>query len=292
MKRTLTGFALLLLLLFGVASLVKYYLHSSPIAADGGSIVVDKNKVRAFWQIYRAATQYRIAGKLDSALQKYEEALVLNAIHEDALYYGGNMYLELGDSRRAEKAWQALLRVNPVSTRAHLQLGGLYLNYTNPGHFDLDRAEAEFKQAHALNKEENGVLLRLGQTALLRGNLQLAASYLADLTGSNYKNVEAHFIVGYIAWKNGDRVRAEQFFREARDMAKPRKPVNGVHGEGDTKTGKSFQVSNYMSPFAAMVADLSEIDDGGIAVESNLRYRELDSLLADIGRKKLSTVNN
>lgn len=285
MKRIFISFILVLVFALSGIALIKSLSSQGPVAVEDDMAMSEKENIRRFWQVYREATRQRVSGNVAMACKAYQEALALNARHEDALYYVGNMFLELNDARKAEQAWRKLLEINPASTRAHLQLGGLYLNYEKPEYFDLDRAEAEFKQALKINGEENGVLLRLGQSALLRGDLKLAAAYISDLAGSHYKNVEAHFIMGYIAWKGGDPLRSEQFFRQACNLARTGRPVKGELREKEAGAGMSPRTAHGTSPFVKMVADLSDVEVTEIEEQAAKRYDKLDSLLSNIRRK-------
>ncbi len=230
--------AVIALVLFGSVTLLK--LGSSAPGADAASdslSAVEKQRTLRFWEIYRTATDDRIAGRTREAAEAYARALELNPQHEDALYYLGSMQLELGRFAAAEQAWRRLLQVNPASGRAHSRLGVLYSCLEPTGRFDLAAAESQFRSALELNKEQIGPLIGLAEVAVLRRDFDAATRYLDQILGSNSSNVEAHYLKGYIAWARGDRGRASASLASAIEHAQPLESETGVPGEGDTRAG-------------------------------------------------------
>ena len=197
----------------------------------------DKETIRRFWGLYRRATALRAQGKWDEAAGAYREALRFDTRHEDVLYYLGNVLSELGRYDEAFKAWQTLLEVSPHSSRVHIQIGNLHLRPDLVDLFDLKAAEAAFNRALEINGEETGPLLRLGEVALIRGDLDRAWNDFSTVVRSNYRSVEAHYLRGYIRWHQGDGEAALELFRKSVRYSRPEKPIKGVLGEGDTKPG-------------------------------------------------------
>ena len=176
----------MLFALFVTITLLKS--PSSPVNSendDSEKMLVEKEKIQRFCEIYRQATEHRIAGRKKEAAVDYQSALMLSDQHEDALYYLGNIYLDLGDIEGAEKVWKRLVQINPNSARAHFQLGDLYLIIEHNALFNIRSAEVEFQRALEINKEETAPLLRLGQIALIRSNLSDARSLFEAVTASN-----------------------------------------------------------------------------------------------------------
>ena len=265
-----------------ITLLKKWPLQVNSENVERESTFVNKEKIRRFWEIYRQAGEDRIAGRLRKAAHGYRNALKLNEQHEDALYYLGNVSLELGEFKDAEKAWKDLVEINPNSTRAHFQLGDLYLAFRQNELFAIRSAESEYRLALEINKEETGPLLRLGQVALIKGNLSAANKFFYTVIGSNYKSVEAHFLKGYIAWKTGNLQDALTLLTKAARYSRPLEPIEGVLGESDTKSGQSFLQRR--ASFLAHVADLSNVDESNVSKQIELRYQELDAFLEDIRR--------
>jgi len=222
---------------------------------------------------------------MQDAAVAYRRALEYNEKHEDALYYLGNVYLELGEHKAAEKAWRRLLKVNPYSARAHFQLGDLYLSFDDGKYFDIDTAEAEYRRALEINKEETAPTLRLGYVALIRGNLPESQRYFDAVIGSNYKSVEAHFLNGYVAWKRGDPQKALTLYEKAVKYSFPERPGKGVLGEGDTKAGGAFvlpESSKHQTLFDVFIRDLSVMDKTKISQQMDSQYQKLDAFLTQI----------
>ncbi len=286
MKKTLFIFAAVVLIGFAAITLLKSRPASEDLASESGDQTsAAQEEVRQFWTVYRQATAHRMAGRFEEAVSSYRKALALNDAHEDALYYLGNMHLELGAFDEARAAWQRLTRLNPSSARAHAQLGDLALcRYPDAG-FDLDAAGAAFTRALELNSEETGPLLRLGQVALVRGDAAQARYYLDAVTGSNYKSVEAHTLKGYLAWTQNDATAVATHLAQAARSARSEAPPAGVLGEGDTKPGTASMQSGaarcrLFAPFIEAVVNAQED-----APRADSIYQELDTLLEQIRQR-------
>ncbi|HEV2671768.1 MAG TPA: FG-GAP-like repeat-containing protein [Gemmatimonadales bacterium] len=208
-------------------------VETTPDSTGGRQAVLE------FWTLYRAATTARVDGRNAAARDAYRNALALNPRHEDVLYYLGNMELELGNFRDAETAWRRLVEINPASARTHSRLGDLYACPDTGAPWNLGRARTEFAQAAELNREETGPLLRLGEVALLRGDLAAARSQFDAVIVTHPKSVEAHFLKGYVAWKRGQHALAASELQQAEAIASAPQPVPQAPSEGDTKRGAS-----------------------------------------------------
>jgi tetratricopeptide (TPR) repeat protein len=254
-KHLITG-ALILALFAAITLLKPNSDQNSSLVQNSEKTAAEKEKIRRFWKIYRQATSHRLAGEIEQAASAYEKAIALNENHEDALYYFGNVSLELGQYEKAEQAWQRLVEINPQSARAYQQLGNLYLNPDNASLFDIKKAEEAFQQAHRINREETGPVLRLGEVALIKHDFEQADEYFDAVLGANSKSVEANFLKGYIAWKRENTSRARFLYQRAITSARPENPVKGILGEGDTKPGESKTVSKRFDIFQAVFEEI------------------------------------
>ncbi len=286
MKRV-AGFLLAVGVLFVAVTVLKSRSSGTPGSVDSaGMSVEDRDRIRRFWETYRLATEHRIAGRSREAADAYTRALALNPEHQDALYYLGNMDFDLGNLAAAEHAWQRLVEIDPTSARAHSQLGTLYFCVGEQEMLQPERATAEFQRALTINREETGPLLRLGEIALVLGDLENALSYFDAVVGSDYSSVEAHFYKGYIAWKAGALDRASELLAAATRHAQPAEPAEGVPGEGDTRAGAAPMVTAPVrcGAMRARVDDLTALDED-VARRVGPIYREFDELLKDVRRR-------
>lgn len=195
-----------------------------------------KAQIRRFWELYNRATDLRLKGEWEAAAGQYQEALAVDGKHEDALYYLGNAFFELGRFQEAATTWKRLVETSPnQSSRAHAQLGMLYSCGAPGSPFDLALAERELQQALAINKEESGPVIKLGEVALLRGERDQALAYLSAGRNLNFKSVQANYLIGYLKWAKGDAAGALKELKQAADFALAAKPPPEASGEGDTK---------------------------------------------------------
>ncbi len=254
----------------------------SSVAGSSDSLTLsEKEEIQTFWTHYRQATKDRIAGSWQEAAAGYTRAIELNDRHEDALYYLGNMYLELAEYPQAEECWSRLLEVNPSSPRAHFQLGKLYLNLDAENFFNLDQAADKFQKTIEVNKDFLQPVLHLAQISLIRGDYADCKEKLEVVLGSNEKSIEALFLLGYLAFKQGDPERAVLSFKKARELSKPQAPTQDVKGEGDTKTGKSLERAINQSIFSEYFKDL-KLQDGVIEDEMKLSYSRLNDFITQL----------
>lgn len=249
------------------------------LITESGTAGIDRMQVRDFWKLYREATALRVARRPQPASDAYARALELNPGHEDALYYRGSMRLDVGDFAGAARAWRTLAAVNPSSARAHSELGSLYLCLDAGAPFQLDSAERHFARAHQINKEETGPLVRLGEVALLRGDLAAAKRHFEAVLVTHAGNDLARFYAGYVEWKNGNTALAERQFARAVAPAESVTPSARPPGEGDTRRGTAALVAeNQRCGGLRTLAKRLRTADARQDMET--RYRELNSVLS------------
>lgn len=259
-----------------------------PSVSTSALTPMKKDSIRQFWALYKEATTLRMDEQWQEAADKYTEALSLNDQHEDALYYLGNMHLELGQYKAAETRWEQLIHVHPKNSRAYMQLADLYLNQTDL--FDIDKAEGACLESLKYNKEETGPVQVLGEVNLIRGRLDEAAKLFESVFASNFKSTEAYFFNSYIAWKQGDVANAERLYNQAVKYAQPADhPPDKVLGEGDTKNGKGFGSFTSKSVFHPILALLKDTDIQPERSDMERHFRKLDILLIDLRNRIANT---
>jgi tetratricopeptide (TPR) repeat protein len=256
-----------------------------PGSAPTTSAPPDRAQVQRFWSLYREASTFRIAHDIQRAADGYAQALALNPLHEDALYYAGSMRVELGDYAAAADAWRRLLAVNPNSARTHSQLGALYACLDREAPFRIDSAEWHLQRAHELNKEENGPLLHLAEAALMRGDRASARGFLGAVLENDVSNTSAHFYMGYLALRDKDLARArEELRRASTSPAAAPKPKSAASGEGDTKLGVT-PLRRDGTRCGQLRAAAQRARALGPSVDPVERYRDLETLLSEARRR-------
>ncbi len=239
----------------------------------------EKEKIKAFWEVYRKAQASKKSKNFEEAKTFYLEAIELDPQHEDALFNLGNMCYELRQNEEAEKAWKKLITVNSKNVRGHFQLGNLYLRPEIPEFFNLEKAKQEFKKAADLNRVVTGPLLHLGQIELITNQLDSAEFYFESVTATNEKSAEAYFQLGYLNWLNGDKEMALNNFKKANEVTIPEKAVEGVLSEGDTKGGESLIRPINESVFNEFLINLGKIDKSEMTSEMNAQYQSQQAFL-------------
>jgi len=164
----------------------------------------------------------------------FREALALNPAHEDSIYYLATCLASQGDTDGALAQLAELKRISPQSQRAFAQWGTLRaISAKSPT--DLQAAEESLARAHAINPEETGALLVLGEVALLRGDTKLADERFTAACRTNPKAVGGFFLRGYLAWKRGDKIAATKLLEDTRTALGKEWQPKGATSEGDVK---------------------------------------------------------
>lgn len=239
----------------------------------------ERRKVRVFWQKLNQATDARMRRDCATSAGLYQEALKLDPRHEDALYYLGQCLRELGRPLEARAAFERLVAVNGSSARGHLALGALLASPEAAEPMDLVTAEQHLRRAHAINGEETGPIVRLGEVLLVTGRAAEAGAAFEAALRTNPRSVEAAFLAGFVAWDAGQPARAQRLAQRLREAAKVEAPVKGVLSEGDRRDAKRIAAPPLASPlgrllFGEPVARLRERAAAGLPLDDALIERE------------------
>ncbi|MFI4941784.1 MAG: tetratricopeptide repeat protein [Burkholderiales bacterium] len=210
-----------------------------------------RQRVLDFWKELNAAGAARTERDFAGAARRYEAALALDPRHEDGLYYLGQCQRELGDARAAARSFERLVEVNPLSARGHLALGALFASPDAAEPMDLARAEQHLRRAHAINGEETGPVVRLGEVALVGGRLDEARQWFESALRTNPKSVEAAFLAGYLAWESGRE--AAPLAARVRGAVTVEAPTKGVLSEGDRRGAKQSAAPPLTSPVGRLL---------------------------------------
>ncbi len=193
-----------------------------------------RKRVIQFWEVYRKALMLQKAGHWPESAELFRQALELDPEHESALYFLGNALFEVGRYEEALNAWRHMARVNPGSARAHFQLGTVQACPEAGAPWNLDAAATEYRRVIELNPEQTGPQGRLAEIDLARGRLDAAAARFEKLLRSNPDDASAFYLLGFIRYRKGDRLEAENLLRRAAKSIQGQSPVGGVLGEGDS----------------------------------------------------------
>lgn len=208
-----------------------------------GSGRPDRGRVLEFWKRQRAAMDAMKVDKDNAkAIPLFRAALEIDPVHEDSLYYLATCLASQGDVDGALNALATLKRVNPQSQRAFAQWGTLRaMHASSPA--DLAAAEESLAGAHAINPEETGALLVLGEVALLRGDGRLADERFTAACRTNPRAAMGFFVRGYLAWQRGEAAAATRFLEETRAALGKEWQPRGATSEGDVKQKQHVELT-------------------------------------------------
>lgn len=237
MRRVLVIVLLVLVAAFAGVHLSRQRRSAVETPPESASTLSEEEKaeIRRFWDVYREAARLQRAGRWEDAARGYTEALAIDPAHEDALYYLGNVRFELAEYDAAIRAWRRLTEVNPLAGRAYLQLGAIHSCGASGAPFDLEVAQASFERALEINKEHTSPVLKLGEVHLLKREDATAAAYFDKVLRTDPGGIEANYLRGYIAWRQGDTRAALMSLQRAVEAAVRAKPAPSASGEGETR---------------------------------------------------------
>lgn len=242
----------------GIGLCLLLALGGAPLGGcrGGGEAAVREDparqRVRLFWDKLHAANEARLRPDCPSAVDLYEQALELQPRHEDALYYLGQCRRDLGEPQAARAAFERLVDANPSSARGHLALGALLASPDPREPMDLVAADLHLRRAHAINGEETGPVVRLGEVALVSGRAGEAREWFEAALRTNPKSVEAAFLAGFVAWDGGAKDVA-RLVRRVHGAAEVVAPVKGVLSEGDRRDSKRVAAPPLESPLGKLL---------------------------------------
>jgi tetratricopeptide (TPR) repeat protein len=207
----------------------------SSMRPPNSELTSDKARALEFWRTLREAMNALNIEKNDSkAIRLFRVALVLDPKHEDSRYYLGQCLAAEGDVEGALEQFEELTRINPQSHRG-FQQWGVVRACSAHSEADLAAAEEFLQRAYALNPEETGALLVLGELSLMRGQPAKAEERLKAVCQTNSKAVAGLFLRGYLAWERGYNSQARGLLEEARQALGKDWQPKGTTAEGDVK---------------------------------------------------------
>jgi tetratricopeptide (TPR) repeat protein len=224
--------------------------HRKPIEAPQAATVSEpsRDQLVQFWGKQRAAMDaLKRENDIAKAAHLFREAVALNPTHEDSRYYLASCLYAQGDTAGALEQLEYLIRTNPQSHRGY-ERKGLLLAASSNSTAQLTAAEESVSKAHALNPEETGALLLLGEIALLKGDPNTAAQRLELACRTNPRAVGGYFLRGYIAWKSNHAARARELLQAAKNARGNDWKPTGTVAEGDVRT-RMYTEGSVLSSF-------------------------------------------
>ncbi len=217
-------------------------------AAAAPSVAGVAKPLPGFWDKEHAAMDaMKKDGDYARAARLFREALAMNPSHEDSHYYLANCLAAQGDSRGAIAQLDELVRLNPGSHRAWLRRGSL-LAASATSRDGLRAAADSVEKALAINPEETGAMMLLGEIAIVSGDYANAARRFQAVSRTNPRAAAALFLGSYIAWKRGDAAEARSLLaRTQQARGKEWKPKGSVL-EGDVRR-RMFTDATFLSSF-------------------------------------------
>jgi tetratricopeptide (TPR) repeat protein len=233
------GVAVLLVAVGAAAAVVAWRRSGPEASADPGSALT--HTTQQFWASYGAARSARAAGRLDEAIEGYSQALTIRPDHEDSLYYLGHCYLEQGQYANALKAYHRLLDVSPKgSSRAYMQIALIHASLDPAAPRDLAAAREYFDRAMGVDSD-SGALLGLGEVALLERRWAEARDTLVRADADNPMSIAAPYLLGYLAYREGNGAEAWSRFGTAVQRGELKKAQVKWTEEGDVKADPALR---------------------------------------------------
>lgn len=198
------------------------------------SVELTREQQVEFWRLQRAAVRaMKVDLDLPTATALFRQALAINPVHEDSLYFLGNCLVDQDDLAGAMEQFESLMRLNTRSHRAFKRWGTLCAMNAGSAE-EMLLAQQALERAVEINPEETGARMVLSETSIVSGDLEAGRQRLEWIRSTNPDASDAMFLLGYIAWKQGDAAGARELLGRAAEKGEEWRP-KGTAAEGDTK---------------------------------------------------------
>jgi Tfp pilus assembly protein PilF len=149
-------------------------------------------------------------GKLDEAIQQYEQALRLNPDHPLARYNLGNALQAKGQTDEAIRQYQEALRLKPDYAMARNNLGNALARKGQ-----LDEAISQLQEAIRLAPQEADGYYNLGNALARKGQVDLAIRLYEEAIRLKPDDADVHSNLGVALYRKGRNEEAIGQFLEA-----------------------------------------------------------------------------
>ena len=187
----------------------------------------------AQYTIMRAAS-YLQNNRTDDALKEFKKALVFDSQNSTALTYVGKLNLAKGNNAEAIKAFKTIVRSQPGSVDAHMNLANAYLQdkqYTS--------SEKELKTAARLDPTNPLPDYTLGLQYSNTGRLNEAESQFRKVQKISPKDGNVYYALGMVNNKQGRAEDAAKNLEKALSMKKNFPAANFELGVAYNTLGRS-----------------------------------------------------
>ena len=204
-----------------------------PSAAVVAPPLDDRARTTAFWATQRQAMRaLKVEKDMSRAVTLLRQALEYDPTHEDSRYYLATSLAAQGAVEAALGELDVLRQRNPHSHRAWARWGVLRALAARSAE-DLAAAAISLERARAINPEETGALIALGEIALLQDDGARAESRLNAVCATNPRASGGWFLLGFLHWKRGDSAGAVERLKRTRASLSPDWKPRGATAEGD-----------------------------------------------------------
>lgn len=164
----------------------------------------------------RTGNAMRINRRYQDALRELQRAADLDPRLPDLYLELALTYIGLRDAQKAEEALREEIRHRPGSAEAHLTLGEIFLVIKR----DYEQAIASIRRAEALGIAPVRVEFDLGDAYWRMGRIEEAESHLLKTVELDPKHRRAHYLLGNLYRRLGQKARAQERFDAVASLAK------------------------------------------------------------------------
>jgi tetratricopeptide (TPR) repeat protein len=179
-----------------------------------------KLNVRAFEAHLYLGTAYAMQSKLDQALGEFDAAAQLNPELATPHFEAAKVLSSKGEHRAAVERCGKGLQLEARSAYGYYTLGVIHQRAG-----EWADAAAAFTRAVALNGMDPRARANLASASMRLGNLDMARTQFEYLLQLGYQVAPAHFNLGVIAARRGDRAEAARRYRLALEADPAFKPA-------------------------------------------------------------------
>jgi tetratricopeptide (TPR) repeat protein len=195
---------------------VKTGDYDEALQLAGGALKANPDLVSAYVTEARALIS---KGDLPKAEAKLEEALKRDGASLPAVATLLSLYMRQGKTQAAVARISKLVEQYPQNPGLHVLLGVAYLNLK-----DLDKSEANVRQALALDPKANDAYTLLANIDLARGAIEQAETHFRSAIEANPNGLTNYVALEIQYEKEGNWVEATKLFEKAHQLD-PGSPV-------------------------------------------------------------------